>query len=556
MSWRGLPQLLEQREQPAEVGVVERRLDLVHDVERAGPGLEDRHQQRDRGERPLAAGEQREPLDLLARRAGLDLDARSSSMSPGSVRTSRPSPPGNSRAKTPSNSRAVSSYAAVKTCSTRSSTSRMMSSRSRRVVLRSSSCSVRNWCRSSSAANSSSASGLTRPSSGERPLGRRAAASPARRGRTARARGSGASGVDRRRRGAAGDGGTSWSRAVLREQRLGVDAELLERLGLERLDPQPLLGAGDLVAVHGVGEPLQLGAELAASAAERPSSLGVAPSARRLGRGPLLGRRARASARAGRAPHAAPGAHGPRPRGLAGRRARGAAAAPRARPLGRRAARSSGSARPASARTRSSPVRTASRASTSAWRAARRLAGERARGRRRSARRRRARPAARGEPLAQLGAGAARRPRGAPRRAASAAASRSASPLAARAVRAELAELLGDGGHPRVGLVQPAEGGLATLGGGPAPLVGARSSSNRPRSARCVGRRRAARSASSTAACTSSRSGARGRAAARAACRPSTSPVAGDGGQVRALADHGAGRGAGRRRRRRRRAAR
>ena len=37
--------------------------------------------------------------------------------------------------------------------------------------LRSSSCSVRNLCRSSIAENSSSASGLTRPSIDERPLG-------------------------------------------------------------------------------------------------------------------------------------------------------------------------------------------------------------------------------------------------------------------------------------------------------------------------------------------------------------------------------------------------
>ena len=34
ISWLELAQLLEQRDQPPEVGVVERRLDLVHDVER------------------------------------------------------------------------------------------------------------------------------------------------------------------------------------------------------------------------------------------------------------------------------------------------------------------------------------------------------------------------------------------------------------------------------------------------------------------------------------------------------------------------------------------
>ena len=57
------------------LSVVERRLDLVHDVERRRAGPEDRHQHRHRGQRLLAAGQQRQPLDLLAGRAGLDLDA-------------------------------------------------------------------------------------------------------------------------------------------------------------------------------------------------------------------------------------------------------------------------------------------------------------------------------------------------------------------------------------------------------------------------------------------------------------------------------------------------
>ena len=70
-----LPQLLVDLQQPAEVGVVERGLDLVEDVERRGAGLEQRHQERHRDQRPLATGEQREPLDLLAGRPGLDLDA-------------------------------------------------------------------------------------------------------------------------------------------------------------------------------------------------------------------------------------------------------------------------------------------------------------------------------------------------------------------------------------------------------------------------------------------------------------------------------------------------
>ena len=86
--------------------------------------------------------------------------------------SSRPSPPGKSRWKTRSNCTAVSSNASAKTFSTRSSTSLTMSSRSRLELLRSSSCSVRNLCRSSSAENSSSASGLIRPSGAELALRR------------------------------------------------------------------------------------------------------------------------------------------------------------------------------------------------------------------------------------------------------------------------------------------------------------------------------------------------------------------------------------------------
>src|SRR3712207_8442160 len=51
------------------------RSDLVEHVERRRPGPEDRHEQRDGGQRALAARQQRQPLDLLPRRAGLHLDA-------------------------------------------------------------------------------------------------------------------------------------------------------------------------------------------------------------------------------------------------------------------------------------------------------------------------------------------------------------------------------------------------------------------------------------------------------------------------------------------------
>jgi hypothetical protein len=68
-------QLLVDLQQPAQVGVVQRRLDLVEDVERRRPGLEQRDQERHRDQRALTAGQQRQPLDLLPRRAGLDVDA-------------------------------------------------------------------------------------------------------------------------------------------------------------------------------------------------------------------------------------------------------------------------------------------------------------------------------------------------------------------------------------------------------------------------------------------------------------------------------------------------
>src|SRR5262245_37932484 len=63
-------------DEPPDVGVVERCLDFVEEIERARPGEEEREQERDRAERLLAAREQRQPRDALARRPQLDLDAR------------------------------------------------------------------------------------------------------------------------------------------------------------------------------------------------------------------------------------------------------------------------------------------------------------------------------------------------------------------------------------------------------------------------------------------------------------------------------------------------
>src|SRR4051812_25607236 len=66
----------EQVDQPRQVAVVERRLDLVKHVERRRPGPEDRDEEGNGCERPLAAGEQGEPLHLLAGRPRLHLDTR------------------------------------------------------------------------------------------------------------------------------------------------------------------------------------------------------------------------------------------------------------------------------------------------------------------------------------------------------------------------------------------------------------------------------------------------------------------------------------------------
>ena len=72
---RGLLQLLEDGEQARQVHVVQGGLDLVHDVERGRARLEDRDQERDRGQGALATRQQRQALDLLARGPSLDLDA-------------------------------------------------------------------------------------------------------------------------------------------------------------------------------------------------------------------------------------------------------------------------------------------------------------------------------------------------------------------------------------------------------------------------------------------------------------------------------------------------
>ena len=68
-------ELGDQAEEAVQVDVVERGLDLVHHVERRRPAAEHGEQERQRGQAALAARQQRELLDVLAARLGLDLDA-------------------------------------------------------------------------------------------------------------------------------------------------------------------------------------------------------------------------------------------------------------------------------------------------------------------------------------------------------------------------------------------------------------------------------------------------------------------------------------------------
>ena len=71
-----LAELGDEPEEAVQVDVVERGLDLVHHVERRRPAAEHGEQERQRGQAALATGQQRQLLDVLAARLGLDLDAR------------------------------------------------------------------------------------------------------------------------------------------------------------------------------------------------------------------------------------------------------------------------------------------------------------------------------------------------------------------------------------------------------------------------------------------------------------------------------------------------
>ena len=402
----------------------------------------------------------------------------------------------------------------MKTCSTLASTSSTMSSRSLRVLRRSSSCSERNWCRSSSAVNSSSASGLTLPSiaidrsAAAQPLGLllavvRAPARAARRRRRPRRLH-----VDRR---------DELVGPVLGDQGLDLEAELLERPRLQRLHPQPQLGAGHLVLVDGVGEPVELGAEVAQPGADVAQRL-LAPGAGGLDVGSTPGGLRRWTSRAAASttsPTAMTAWAASASRIWRSRRSR-------ARMRSSRSASADSSSAvtwPSRARARSSLVRSARRASVSARRASDALLGELLEvggvglflGRRLGAL----------ESLLELGEAGqvalagllGRGDRG----------GQSLRLTARGAGRgAEVAELLGDGRHLGVRLVQPAQRGVDRA---PAPRrartrrPAARSAGSRPR-----GRRRRGRSsACSMAALTSIRLVVDAEPPA-AKCEPRTSP--------------------------------
>jgi hypothetical protein len=257
---RGLLQLLHDPDQPAQVGVVERRLDLVHHIERAGPGLEDRDQQRHGGQRPLAAGEQREPLDLLARRPGLDLDAGGEHV----LGVGQDQPALAAREQPAEDALELAGRvpkASVKTCSTRSSTSfttcqqvgagllqvlqllgeELVPLLQRRELLQRERVHLAELLARSADLSRFSCSARWNVGAGcADPPDHRAAPRPRRRARAARA---------------------DAARTPRRAPRL--HPQLLQRLALQLLDPHPLLGTEHFTSVHRVGQLVELALEVA-----------------------------------------------------------------------------------------------------------------------------------------------------------------------------------------------------------------------------------------------------------------------------------------------------
>jgi hypothetical protein len=85
------------------------------------------------------------------------------------------------------------------------------------------------------------------------------------------------------------------TRAISLDESVGVQSELVEGPLFELLDAYPLLGASDLVAVHMLGQPLELGTEFPDSLAHlaelavalRTVALDLSAHRRRIGQRPL-----------------------------------------------------------------------------------------------------------------------------------------------------------------------------------------------------------------------------------------------------------------------------
>ena len=73
---RMVAHLADEARETGDIRLVERRVDFVQHAEGAGLYQEGRKEQGDGRQRPLAAGEQGDALELLAARLGNDLDAR------------------------------------------------------------------------------------------------------------------------------------------------------------------------------------------------------------------------------------------------------------------------------------------------------------------------------------------------------------------------------------------------------------------------------------------------------------------------------------------------
>ena len=183
---RALAIALDQLEEARDVGVVERRVDLVEHVERRRAREHEREQERERAERALAAREQPHRRQPLAGGLDLELDARLGGLvrarrralaglarlaprpARASVSTQRPRPPGKSVPTTSSKPSCTCANVVAKRSRISRVRLRMTRSSSRIAAARSSTCVRTSSRRSRCSSSSCLASGLTAPSSPRR----------------------------------------------------------------------------------------------------------------------------------------------------------------------------------------------------------------------------------------------------------------------------------------------------------------------------------------------------------------------------------------------------